>query len=290
VLHAFDVATIYDPLETATAWSVNAEGSDNATTGQWVRLDPNGTSAQPEDDHTPDPGTICWVTGNAPPGSGDGTADVDGGTTTLYSPAYDVSGAASARVKFFRWYSNDRGAAPGADTWIVQVRNNGGAWVNLESTMLSSNAWAEVEFDLLAAFGGALGTVEFKFSASDLDAGSLVEAAVDDLEILAQLSGAVQAETAGPPRFALWSALPNPSAGEVRVRFQVPAQNPVDLRVYDVSGRQVRSLTRQAYDAGTHELLWDGRDDQGRAAASGVYFVRMESAGFRASRNLVLRK
>jgi flagellar hook assembly protein FlgD len=64
----------------------------------------------------------------------------------------------------------------------------------------------------------------------------------------------------------------------------------VDLRIYDVSGRQVRGLTRQLYDAGTHELVWDGKDDLGRAAASGVYFLRMEAGGYRAARTVVLRR
>jgi hypothetical protein len=45
VLHAFDVATEYDNLEAEGGWTVNLEGSDNAATGQGVRLDPNGTQA-----------------------------------------------------------------------------------------------------------------------------------------------------------------------------------------------------------------------------------------------------
>jgi hypothetical protein len=147
-----------------------------------------------------------------------------------------------------------------------------------------------VEFDLVAAFGASLGTVDFRFSASDLSTGSLVEAAIDDLEILAQLSASVETGNSETPRFALGRVLPNPSSGKTRVRFQVPARSQVDLRVYDVSGRQVRSLARRVVDAGTHETTWDGRDDLGRAAVSGVYFVKMESEAFRATRTVVLRK
>jgi hypothetical protein len=287
-LHAFDVATEYDNLEAASGWTVNLEGTDNAATGQWVWLDPNGTSAQPGNDHTAAPGAICWVTGNAPAGSGDGTADIDAGTTTLYTPWYDLTGFDSALVKYWRWYSNDEGAAPGADTWVVQARNNGGAWLAVESTLLSSNAWVATTVDLVAAFGTPLGLVQFKFVGSDLSDPSLVEAAVDDFEILAQASTVdVVPRGDGPARFALFGTRPNPALGSTRLAFQVPEVTRVQLGIHDVSGRLVRSFDG-TYTAGGHSVEWDGRDGSGRGLPAGVYFVRMHADGFQASRSVVI--
>jgi Zn-dependent metalloprotease len=291
VLHAFDVATKYDNLEAESGWTVNLEGTDNAVTGQWVRVDPNATIAQPEDDHTPAPGVLCWVTGNAPAGSADGTADVDGGTTTLYTPVYDLSAYGTALVKYWRWYSNDLGGAPAADTWVVRARNNGGAWVTVESTMLSSNAWVSKTVDLALVFGASLGQVQFKFVASDLASPSLIEAAVDDFEILAQGSTVDVAPVAasGPARFALFGTRPNPALGATRIDFQVPGTSQVQLGVHDVSGRVVRSFSG-IYAAGTHSVEWDGRDGSGRILPSGVYFVRMQADAFRASRSVILSR
>lgn len=290
-LHAFDVATEYDPQEAESGWTVNLEGSDNASTGQWVRVDPNGTSAQPEFDYTPEPGVLCWVTGDAPPGSGDGAADIDGGTTTLYSPVYDLTGAIEADVKYFRWYSNDKGATPGTDTWVVEVRNNGGPWVQVESTQQSSNAWVLRTFDLVQAFGAAIGSVQFRFVGSDLGDGSLVEAAVDDFVILAQLSAAgVPTPAPAVARFALNGGQPNPLMGAGRISFNVPARSQVDLAIFDVSGRMVRALPSGIYEAGSHGVVWDGRDGEGRDVSSGVYYVRMQADGFRATRSLVLSR
>ncbi len=45
--------------------------------------------------------------------------------------------------------------------------------------------------------------------------------------------------------------------------------------MYDARGRLVRDFGRRAYAAGEHAVTWDGRDDAGRAAASGVYYVRL---------------
>jgi hypothetical protein len=291
ILHAFDVATVYDDLEAESGWTVNLDGTDNAATGVWVRDDPNGTSAQPEDDHTPDPAHICWFTGNAAPGSGDGTNDVDGGTTTLYSAVYNLTGATTAIVKYYRWYSNNLGGAPGEDTWAVQVRNNGGQWSDVERTTDSSNGWVVVRFDLLALYGANLGNVQFKFIASDLINPSLVEAAVDDFELLTGSgSSAVPTEAEAPARFALLGSKPNPAHASTSIAFQIPVSGPVRLNVYDVSGRLVRTLANQSFAAGVHQVVWDGADAQGKNAASGVYFYKMQAGSYQATRSLVLSR
>ncbi len=54
---------------------------------------------------------------------------------------------------------------------------------------------------------------------------------------------------------------------------QLPA--PVDLRIFDLSGRLVRTLLSGSQPAGTHRVLWDGRDGDGRDAPSGVYLYRL---------------
>jgi flagellar hook assembly protein FlgD len=64
----------------------------------------------------------------------------------------------------------------------------------------------------------------------------------------------------------------------------------VALRLYDVSGRLVRTLVRGPMAAGVHRATWDGRDDGGRSVGSGVYFVRYDAlGGVRTQRILRLR-
>ncbi len=290
--HKFDVALVYDTQEAANSWIVNPDANDNATTGQWVRVDPNGTSAQPENDNTPAPGTMCWVTGNAAAGQGDGTADVDGGKTTLQSVSYDLTGAFTAKVKYFRWYSNNAGANPGTDPWVVEIRNNGGAWQQIENTLESAAGWTPITDDVKARFGAALGLVELRFTARDNDPGSLVEAAVDDLEILADMDGS---SAIGDPvqgaqlSFALRAAAPNPARGVAQIAYQVPAQTHVKITIYDVNGRAVRTVANDSVEAGDHVATWDGRDDGGRSVAAGVYYYRMVAPTFSTTRSLVFK-
>ncbi len=93
---------------------------------------------------------------------------------------------------------------------------------------------------------------------------------------------------AGPASFALGQNFPNPFARATSIAFSLPAPGDVDLRVYDVQGRLVRTLVQGARSAGRHEVTWDGADEGGRAAASGVYFYRLHAAGRQADRKLLM--
>ncbi|MBM3316914.1 MAG: T9SS type A sorting domain-containing protein [Candidatus Eisenbacteria bacterium] len=291
-LHPYSVAWKVDAYEAESGWTVNLAGTDDATTGIWVREDPVGTIAQPEDDHTPPPGTHCWVTGNAAPGQPDGTNDIDGGKTTVYSPVYDLTGAVGAIAKYWRWYSNNMGNSPNADTWVTQVRNNGGAWVDIERNQTDQNQWAFRQADLEALFGANLGQVQFKFEASDLGAGSLVEAALDDFELLVDFGfSAVDGASAdATPRFAFDGSRVNPTPGPAEIRFQVPAAVQAQLQLYDVTGRLVRTLLDGRVPAGPQAVAWDGGNEAGRPVGSGVYFLRLRAGDFQATRTLVVSR
>ena len=62
----------------------------------------------------------------------------------------------------------------------------------------------------------------------------------------------------------------------------------VSLRIYDVAGRLVRVLVDESLDAGRYVEEWNGRDDNGRAVASGIYFYSIEAGSFEWTRKMVL--
>ncbi len=176
-------------MESDDGW-VGGQPGDTATTGQWGRMDPEGTAAQPEDDTTPAPGVACWVTdGRA--GSGVGTWDVDGGFTTLLSAPINLVGLEDATLTYSRWYSNTAGASPNADIFRVQISNNGTTWLPVETIGPSgpgtSGGWFFPTFrvgDLLPNPGP---NVRLRFIADDAEPGSIVEAAIDDLFVRMQV-------------------------------------------------------------------------------------------------------
>lgn len=93
-------------------------------------------------------------------------------------------------------------------------------------------------------------------------------------------TGLASVTTAGRLVAALRPASPNPFAGETRVVFDAPGDaGMVELAVYDVAGRLVRTLASGPVERGRHEVVWDGKDSGGSDVAAGVYFVRLEAGG-----------
>ncbi len=291
----FDVAAVWEPFESGDGeWIVNADGADDATTGLWEYGDPNETMldgvVQPGDDHS-EPGSFCWVTGNAAGSAG--ADDVDGGRTTLQTPGYDVSGSSLILIKYWRYYTNSLGAEPNNDEWVVQVRNDGGPWVDVERTQDDQNRWYQHVFDAFAVFGAAAGNLEVRFVASDEQGASLVEALVDDFAILADLGTIVNVEIGpapgGVPGAAyLGGASPNPFNPRTTIRYGLSTSSAVRLEVFDATGRSIRTLVNTTQTAGHHAIVWDGRDDVGRNVASGRYYGRLTTGDETRSTTLTL--
>jgi hypothetical protein len=93
-----------------------------------------------------------------------------------------------------------------------------------------------------------------------------------------------------PKKFALRANYPNPFNPVTSIRFDVASRSNVTLRVYDVSGALVRTLVNESVDAGSHVVEWNGRNDQGNPASSGVYFYRLTAPGFSDVRKMTLVK
>ena len=90
-----------------------------------------------------------------------------------------------------------------------------------------------------------------------------------------------------PNELALAVPAPNPSSGAARIDYTLPRAASVDLRVFSVDGREVRTLVSGPRPAGPQSATWDGRDARGTRAAAGVYFARLQVAGHVLARRLV---
>jgi hypothetical protein len=91
-----------------------------------------------------------------------------------------------------------------------------------------------------------------------------------------------------PVRFSLAQNAPNPFNPRTTLRFSIPEAGVVNLSVYDVNGRLVRTLVSGDRTAGMHEVVWDARDDAGRAVACGVYVYRLTAGADVAVQRMVL--
>ena len=96
---------------------------------------------------------------------------------------------------------------------------------------------------------------------------------------------------AGPVRPVLQQNAPNPFNASTVIPIQIPvdlAGEAMRLRIYNLSGQVVRELQIHAAGAGEHRLTWDGRDEYGREAASGVYVYRLETREWAVHKRMLL--
>ena len=170
------VTTFDDDFQTNLGWSVTNDAA--LTDGQWERGVPAGGGARGDPPTDFDGSGQCYVTRNLA-----GNSDVDGGTTTLTSPLFNLAGQTEARVRFAFWYDNVFGSNPATDTFEIQATSNGTTWVTVESYNQSVGAW--VERDLrVADFVAPTATVRWRFIAQDPAPGAVVEAGLDAFRVV----------------------------------------------------------------------------------------------------------
>ena len=96
-------------------------------------------------------------------------------------------------------------------------------------------------------------------------------------------------ERPGASRPALGQNAPNPFNPATTISFELPAGGAdVSLRIYDVSGRLVRTLVHGHGPAGSSSVTWNGEDDQGRRVASGIYFYELRTPSFSDVKKMIL--
>ena len=161
-------------------WSVTNDAT--LTAGAWERANPSGTRTRGEADPAYS-GDFCWVTEN-----GNGNFDIDGGCTTLTSPALAAS-APGSTISYARWWSNDGdggGADPLNEIFYVDISDdNGATWVSLETVgpiAQSTGGWFPVSF-VVSDFVGNTTSVRVRFQACDLGTASISEAGIDTFRL-----------------------------------------------------------------------------------------------------------
>jgi hypothetical protein len=106
----------------------------------------------------------------------------------------------------------------------------------------------------------------------------------------------VQADPVAPSVVTLPSvvefrgAQPNPFTGRTELTFALPQECGVMLRVYDISGRLVRTVADGVFAAGEHRLAWDGRADDGRQLGAGIYFAEFRTGKDHRSQKLFVTR
>jgi hypothetical protein len=92
-----------------------------------------------------------------------------------------------------------------------------------------------------------------------------------------------------PTEYALSQNFPNPFNPSTSFALSLPEASDYAVRIFNITGQLVKSFSGHL-EAGVHNIVWDGRNDQGSSVASGVYFYKAEARGFTETRKMMMLK
>ena len=206
----------------------------------------------------------------------------------LVTGAIDCSQLDGVTLKFKRWLNVEEAAYDHAS---LSVSNNGVTFNTIWNNIfeVTDTNWIPVEYDISSMADGqshvylrwTMGSTDGSYRYSGWN--------IDDVEIWG-LKGDVTA-VGIPDRYRLSVGNhPNPFNPMTTIGFVLEKDGHASVSVYDLKGRRVRGLIDGSLNAGPHSVPWDGMNEAGQRAGSGVYLVRILAGGKSAEHKMVLLK
>jgi endonuclease I len=215
--------------------------------------------------------TADWTSLN---GSVRGASAVPGFTGTVFEPIDDFKGDL-ARAYFYvstRYYTEDA-------AWPDGPMTSGAEFL----------PWA-VDMLLLWHFQDPVSQKEIDRNGAIYRIQQNRNPFVDRPEFVSRMFMTSDVDDAAVLQFVLAQNAPNPFAGTTTISFTLPQREEVELAIYDIGGRLIRSLASGAQTPGSHQVAWDGRDAAGRAVGPGVYFYSLEAGALADQKRMLLLK
>jgi hypothetical protein len=212
-------------------------------------------------------------------------------------------------LRFFHWMEAESSSFAGEcyDGGILEICQDGVEWTQIEPIggypyisrggqfspfeagtpcFSGSFDWEQAVFDLSPYTGTA--AIRFRFGTNqnmNLEGWYVDDVWVGEVARIEEFSG-LESERI----LRLAPNVPNPFRGGTQIAYSLPEMGPVNLSVFDVTGRLVQVIDRGVRDAGMHVVEWNGRDSKGLTSPSGVYFCRLLSGTSSLTRKMLLLK
>jgi hypothetical protein len=162
-----------------------------------------------------------------------------------------------------------------------------GAWLSSQGGVMLSPEPGKADAAILGvgrglAGEGQLATVTFRAVAAgspDITIHDVVGRDAGNGPIVVDIGSPLAVQMHAPVTTALATPFPNPSQGRSMVQWSLATRGPVDLAIYSVDGRRVRSLMHGVQEAGQYQVLWNGTDEHGSIVHSGTFYLRLEASG-----------
>ncbi len=128
----------------------------------------------------------------------------------------------------------------------------------------------------------------YRYKISDLEQGTNNETFHSEVVVIADANVINNNEV--PQNFVLHSAYPNPFNPTANITFELPAISHVNLMIYNISGKLVKSLVNDEFKTGNYTFQWNGENDAGQSMESGIYLYRLKTDSFSQTKQMTLLK
>ena len=202
----------------------------------------------------------------------------------------NLSGMYNSQLVFWRWLGVE---SPEYDHAYIRVSTDGDSWTDVwaNDDYVEDSGWTQFICDI-SSVADDHSQVYIRWTMGSTDGGwTYCGWNIDDIQVLAVPHVGVEGGSTAPQAPLMVDPIyPNPSPGQVTVPFSVSGAGLVNVSVYDLSGRQVSTVSSELLPAGSHSISWLGRDDRGELVTSGVYFVRVFARGTSVTRKVILAR
>jgi hypothetical protein len=97
-------------------------------------------------------------------------------------------------------------------------------------------------------------------------------------------------KTGFPTNFFLAQNYPNPFNPVTTIRYGLPSEQVVQLQIFDINGKHVKTLTHESQPAGYYTIQWDGHSQSGHPVSSGLYICHLKSGDYSSSKKIMFVK
>lgn len=174
--------------------------------------------------------------------------------------------------------------------------NNGNTWSQVGDPFTGINAqWTKSEISLTDFCEPEFNDVRirFHFVSDSTQPYSMFGWFIDDVAIYPyELETSVShlKEKYLPQKYMLFHNYPNPFNPETKIKYILPQRSKVILKIYNILGKEIRTLIDEVKPSGSFEALWDSKDDAGLKVTSGIYLYRIQAENFTSTRKMILMK
>ncbi len=171
--------------------------------------------------------------------------------------------------------------------WVT-ARENNNTGFNILRARSKDGEFARINAEIISVSQDG----EYTYSDKKVDAGTRYFYKLEDIALngVKTQHGPIEVFIAAPERFELSQNYPNPFNPTTNIRFQLPKAGHVKVRIFDILGREVRTLVEADFAADFHVVTWNARDNQGVAVGSGVYYYQVVTAAHRETKKMLLIK